>query len=74
MRRGTPRAWLKNRVQPSSPSREVEKDLALEAKRFQELAPRLGWCGHCGHTVNEAKGILHAHDCPYLPAERRRAC
>ncbi len=73
MKRGTPRAWLKSpRVRSAPPSRDVEKDLELEAKRFREIAPRLGWCGACGHTVDEAHGILHGEDCPWLPAERRR--
>lgn len=52
---------------------ELEAEAAREAKHWQETAPRLGFCGHCGCHVDEANGVLHAHDCPYLPAERRRA-
>lgn len=52
---------------------EAEDAAEREAKHWQETAPKLGFCGHCGEIVDEANGKLHAHDCPYLPAERRKA-
>lgn len=59
----------------SSPSSMAEAEDAAEreAKHWQETAPKFGFCGHCGCHVDEARGVLHAHDCPYLPAERRRS-
>lgn len=73
-KRGIPRAWRKGTVvRTTGASRDVEADLELEAKRFRELAPVLGFCGACGVSVDEANGKLHDKDCPYLPAERRRA-
>lgn len=53
-------------------SAEAHADAEAEARHWQDLAPRLGWCGHCGCHVDEANGVLHAHDCPYLPQGRRR--
>lgn len=50
----------------------IEADMEQEARRFRELAPVFGFCGACGCTVDEANGVLHASDCPYLPPERRR--
>lgn len=69
------RRWLRKppaRVTPTE-ARDVEADIELEAKRFRDLAPALGFCGACGISVDEANGKLHDKDCPYLPAERRRA-
>lgn len=76
MRRGgTVRAWQKGYVRPASrgSTRDVEVDFEAEARRFQALAPKLGFCGSCGESVDEERGKLHAVDCPYLPAERRRS-
>lgn len=55
------------------PTRDDIADIALEASRFQRLAPVLGWCGACGVNVDEVHGKLHAFDCPHLPVERRAA-
>jgi hypothetical protein len=52
---------------------QLEAEAEREARHWQATAPKLGFCGHCGENVDEANGKLHAHDCPYLPAERRRA-
>jgi hypothetical protein len=70
--RVTPRAWQKSRVRSQVTTRDDLVDRDLEAAKFRRLAPVLGFCGACGVTVDEAAGRLHAHDCPYLPTERRR--
>lgn len=69
------------RIQPRAvpaDSREAQMVEEDEARRWQQLAPRLGFCGACGVSVDEdnpdpEKRRLHAHDCPYLPAERRKS-
>ena len=71
--KATPRAWKRGVAKAQPATRDVVADLELEAKQFQRLAPVLGFCGACGVSVDEAHGKLHASDCPYLPAERRRA-
>ncbi len=72
MRRGTPRAWLKNRVRPAAPSRDDEKEAERIAQRSRETALALdsGWAVCCGTTVVNG---MHADDCDFVPAERRRA-
>jgi hypothetical protein len=67
-RRGRAAAREARSFRPAAPLTEAE-----EAQRFQDAAPRVGFCGACGTRVNEPAGVLHAGDCPYLPAERRRA-
>lgn len=69
---GRPRAWRKTGTVPVYRGRDAEMDADDEAKRWQDLAPTFGWCGSCGVTVDEPNGKLHAHDCPYLPEERRK--
>ncbi len=73
--KAVPRAWRRGmpRNVPTSAARDAEADMALEAERFRRLAPVLGFCGTCGVNVDEANGKLHASDCAYLPAERRKA-
>ena len=71
--RAVPRAWRKGLVRTQRTTRDVEVDFELEARKFRELAPVLGWCDACGVSVDEAAGKLHDNQCPYLPAERRQA-
>ncbi len=71
--KAVPKAWRRGVSRAQAATRDTVVDFELEAKRFRALAPVLGWCGSCGVTVDEAAGALHANDCPYLPAERRRA-
>jgi hypothetical protein len=70
--RSTPRSWKRGIAKAVRTTRDDEVDMEAEARRFQKLAPVLGFCA-CGVSVDEAKGKLHERDCPHLPAERRRA-
>jgi hypothetical protein len=71
--KATPRAWQRRGPRAAIATRDTVADLELEAERFRRLAPVLGFCGTCGVNVDEVNGKLHANDCSYLPAERRRA-
>lgn len=71
--RAVPRAWKRGTVRSQQVTRDVEIDLEAEAKHWIATAPKLGFCGGCGVTVDETNGKLHGSDCPYLPEERRRA-
>ncbi len=72
---GRPRAWRAG-VLPKiarAGTREAQMTEEDEARAWQRAAPVLGFCGACGVSVDEAKGVLHDKDCPHLPPERRRA-
>jgi hypothetical protein len=47
--------------------REIEKDHPMGKVTTK------GLCGSCGDWVDEAEGRMHAHDCPDVAPERRRA-
>lgn len=53
--------------------REDEAHADAMAARAKTLAPRLGFCGSCGVSVDEDGGKLHDPQCPDVPEERRRA-
>ena len=44
-----------------------------EERKLNELAPRIGFCLACEEHVDEAAGRLHAPNCQWAMAERRRA-
>lgn len=50
--------------------RDELADIELEAKKWAELAPKLGFCGSCGARVNEAEGKLHDEGC--IPSQPER--
>jgi len=71
-RPGSVGAWKRGTVvrSGSSPARDVVADIEQEARRWAEVAPRLGWCGGCGARVDEANGKLHDEGC--IPAQPER--
>lgn len=43
--------------------RQDELDCEQQTKRWESLAPKLGWCSGCGAHVDEANGKLHDEGC-----------
>ncbi len=72
-KRGSVGAWKKGTNVRVSSAREVRDEVAdieLAARKWAEVAVRVGWCSGCGGRVDEANGILHDEHC--IPADPSR--
>jgi hypothetical protein len=69
--RGPGRTWKKYRPATTAhAARDIEADMELEARKWRELAPRLGFCNGCGARIDEANGKLHDEGC--IPGQPER--